>query len=286
MIEMLLFYKFSLGVAILSGGTLSLVGHHEILRGKASEVFALSQMALLGNLLFHNFGEWVGLLAAGIFYSVGKWFINLSKMDSTSFGNAMIGLYFLLVSIQYLLVGLFPQWDGAFRVGVFGNAVTAGTYDNILMTLTFLLFLGYYFYNASAIKRRSLDRCMFGMKERNLGDAILLFLPLIISLYGLGLLFTLGFFLLPGILLGSDFSKQSVGTKVTFALASIASFSGLVGSILFEKLGTTSLQVVLLFALCVLTKGVLRSRSPGFDRRDDAKEGAEEDEGGHHHQIP
>ena len=252
--SLLLFYKFSLGISVLSGGVLPLVGHHLIIRGKVLEIFALAQLAFLGNLLFHSFGEVAGLIASGFFLMVGKWLIGLLKVDSSFFRNIMIGLYLFLMAVQYLLVGIFPQWDMALRVGLFGNVVTATFFDNIIMALFFTLFLLLYFYHAKSIARRSLDVGIFRKRGVDRFDSILFLLPLVASLYGLGFLFTLSFILLPGVLLGSDFDNQNKGLKAIILLASFSSFIGLVCSILFERAGATSLQVVILFGLCILVK--------------------------------
>ena len=159
--SLLLFYKVSLGVSALSGVVLPLIGHHLILRGKVLEIFALTQFAFLGNLLFHSSGEMVGLLASGLFLAAGKWMMGLLRVDSSSFRNIMIVLYLFLTAFQYLLVGIFPQWGVALRVGLFGNVVTATFFDNAVMTLFFTLFLLLYFFNGESITRRSLDIGIF-----------------------------------------------------------------------------------------------------------------------------
>ena len=259
--ELLLFYKFSLGIAFLSGGTLPIIGHHLILRGKVLEIFALSQMALIGNLLFHSFGEVAGLLASVIFFIAGKAAIGLWRWEESFFGNAMIGLYLILLSLQHLLVGWFPWLESALRVGVFGNVVIASTGEHILLALTFLLFWIFYFLRGRDISRRSLEVSIFGTKTHQRWlDWPILFLPLIVSLYGLGLLYTLGFLLLPGILIGADFNNQKSGMKFLFGPAALSSLAGLFFSILIEKFSTTPLQIVLLFISCLGLKALFAVR--------------------------
>ena len=252
--SLLLFYKFSLVISALSGGILPLMGHHLILRGKVLEIFALAQLAFLGNLLFHSFGEIAGLIASGFFLAVGKWLIESLRVDSSSFRNIMISLYLFLMAVQYFLVGIFPQWDTALRVGLFGNVVTATFFDNNVMALFFILFLILYCCQAKNIARRSLDVGIFRKRSDGRFDSLLFFVPLVGSLYGLGFLFTMSFILLPGVLLGSDFDNQKGGLKAIVLLSSLSSLMGLVCSILFEGAGATSLQVVILFLLCVLVK--------------------------------
>ena len=252
--SLLLFYKFSLGMSVLSGGILPLIGHHLIIRGKVLEIFALAQLAFLGNLLFHSYGEIFGLIASGIFLAVGKWLIDMLKVDSSSFRHIMISLYLFLMATQYLLVGIFPQWDMALRVGLFGNVVTATFFDNAIMTLFFTSFLLLYFYQSKDIARRSLDIGIFRKRNNGRFDSLLFLVPLVGSLYGLGFLFTLSFVLLPGVLLGSNFDSQNKGLKVIALLSSLSALAGLVCSILLESAGATSLQVVTLFSLCILVK--------------------------------
>ena len=140
MINLLLFYKFSLGIAFCSGGLLPIIGHHLIARGKVLEIFALAQMALLGNLLFYSFGDLAGLLASLLFFVVGKKMIELMRLEASSYSGIMIAFYLILISVQYLLVGLYPQWEAALRVGVFGNVVTATIMDNIILSVSSGLF--------------------------------------------------------------------------------------------------------------------------------------------------
>ena len=235
-----------------------MIGHHLIIRGKVFEIFALTQFAFLGNLLFHSFGEMVGLLASGIFFAVGKWMTKLLRVDSSSFRNIMIGLYLFLMAFQYLLIGMFPRWDVVLRVGLFGNVVTATFFDNVVMMVFFILFLFLYFFNVKSVTRRSLEVGIFQKADNSKFDSMLLFFPLVVSLYGLGFLFTLSFVLFPGVFIGADFNNQNKGLLAIVLLSSMSSFLGLVFSIIFERASATALQVVILFFLCLLIKGFKR----------------------------
>ena len=139
MIELFLFYKLSFVVAGASAAGLSWLGLHQLPRKQIVELFALSQLALLGNLtsklIFHDDSHYFGLAMSFIFFTLGSWLLKKSRLlNSTEW---LLGLYTGLVALQYLLIGLFPILDAHLSIGFFGNIVTSTFVENTAMILIF-----------------------------------------------------------------------------------------------------------------------------------------------------
>ena len=202
--SLFLFYKLSFIVAGLSGGALSVIGKHFLSRGNILEIFFLSQIAIIGNLLSrliiqHGETSIVGIIFSYSLFALGKYFLYRLKLANHEKGTFMVGGYLFLLSLQYLTIGYFPQLDSHMSIGFFGNMVTASKNENYGTILIFVFFIFIYFLNRKAINKRTIEINILSAKERSRFDLILFTLPLISALNGLGFLYTMSFLLLPSL---------------------------------------------------------------------------------------
>lgn len=247
--ELLLLYKFSIATSSLSSICLPIVGHHFFHRKKILELFALSQVVVTGklfvSLFIHDYSALTSLLTSCLFFLFGYIGINKIRIKKNMFEQSMIGIFLTLTSIQYFIIGYFPQLDSHMRNGLFGNIVTLTDQENFITSFGFVLFVILYGLYSKFIHKQTLEVSLFNRTSSRLAEVILL-LPIIISLFSLGFLYSLSFLLLPSLLTNYQF-KSNKSTFQFFILMSLfASTGGLVLSILIPKLSTTALQVLLL----------------------------------------
>ncbi|MGB0452992.1 MAG: hypothetical protein ACPGJV_04685 [Bacteriovoracaceae bacterium] len=264
MIELFAFYSFSFVVAAFSAGTLAQIGKHYYSRGNILEIFLLSQLALLGNLLskllFHDHGvDWMGVVLSYLFFGLGKYLLYQKKSNGHEQGVFMVGGYLFLLSLQYLLIGFFPLLDSHMSVGFFGNMVTASLFENVLIFGTSFFFLMAYFNKRKTINRNTLEVNILGSKDDSKFELFLFSIPLVTFLYSLGFLYTMSFLLLPSLFVGSLFSSEKRASVFMVFTSAICSVSGLALSIYFERLSTTSVQISLLVLFLFLFAMVLKS---------------------------
>ena len=249
--ELFLFYKLSFIVAALSAGSLSIIGKHFLSRGNILEIFFLSQLAILGNLLsrlFFHHGETslVNIGSSYLLFGTGKFLLHRLKISTYEKGTFMVGGYLFLVSLQYLIIGYFPQLDSHMSIGFFGNMVTASRIENIASIVTFILFILFYGLSKNKINKRTIEINILNEKDNSKVDLLLFTLPLISSLYGLGFLYTMSFLLLPSLMIGKLFHSEKVASFYLVLISILSSTLGLGLSISFERLSTSSLQIALL----------------------------------------
>jgi zinc transport system permease protein len=257
-----LFYFLSFFVAAFSGGTLSVVGKHVRARGTILEVFFLTQLALLGGLLSllafgaHEGHELSALVSIVLSYIGGKAVVHKVRATLVDMNMFMIGGYLVLISFQYLLVGMFPQLDSHMSSGFLGNLVTASTTENYFLIACCASLLVLYTLFSRQINRRTIEQSIFmenSSKDSWVFGFFLFSLPIIASLYCLGFLYTMSYLLLPTLLAGRSFSSEKSAVLVCSVVAAISSIVGLYLSITFERLSTTSTQILVLLLLLTLT---------------------------------
>ncbi len=254
--ELLIFYKISFFVAALSGGVLSHIGKHCFLRGNILEIFFLSQLSLMGNLisklLFHSKeNDLNGIFLSYLFYAIGK-FILYKKEKFYVQGSFMIGGYLSLLALQYLIIGFFPQLDSHMSLGFFGNMVTASSFENFLLIVVLCVFTILYSLKQKDINKNSLEINILNAKDISKFEFMLFFIPLVTCLYGLGFLYTMSFLLLPSLILADQFSSEKKATLALILVSVISSVLGLFLSIVFERISTTSVQIFLLVIIAGL----------------------------------
>lgn len=253
--ELLLFYKYSFVVAALSSAGLSIIGKHNLSRGKVLEIFFLAQFAILGNLVsklvVHSHEQdLTGIVFSYLFFGVGKFCVNYisrSSLRIQNFDPYMIGGYLFLMALQYLIIGFYPQLDAHMSIGLFGNMVTASFLENNTLTITFLFFVIIYIYRHKQISKSTFEINVLNSKDSSSFQEIIFAIPLITSLYSLGFLYTMSFLLLPGLIIGASFSSEKKSSVFIMICAVLSSILGLFLSIAFENISTTSVQICLLF---------------------------------------
>jgi hypothetical protein len=256
---MILFYKLSFITSFFSSATLSVIGKHFIWRNKFIELFALCQFAIIGNLAGHFFHPMIPLdllplIMSIVFFILGKTLFDIFKINSRERSTRMICVYLSLTSVQYLTISLFPNLDTHLSSGLFGSMVTATKVENISMIILYAGILLCLFFINKGLTKNTLEISLFQKMKKNTRDEYFLILPVVIGVFGLGLVHTLSFLALGAVILGSSFSSQKINNRVLIIINIIASIGGLLLSLFFEKLSTTPTQVLLLGAICLSVK--------------------------------
>ncbi len=259
MLGMILFYKLSFITTTLSSASLSIIGKHFIWRNKFIELFALCQFAIIGNLVGHLIVPMIHLpiiplLSSITFFILGKFLFDLFKVNHKERSTRMICIYLILSSLQYLMISFFPNLEPHLNSGLFGSTVTTTRIENLILIAVFIVINFALFYLNRMLTRNSLEINFFQRRKRNVKDEYLLLIPIVVSVFGLGLVYTLSFLSLGAVILGSSFKNQKKNHTVLILINIAASLGGLLLSLFFEKLSTTPTQVVLLATLCILVK--------------------------------
>jgi zinc transport system permease protein len=250
-VNLLAFYTAAFIVAALSAPMLSQIGKHHKARGIVLEVFFLAQLALVGNLVAalavaeHDHGL-AGFLASLLLFWLGKVLIDSINPQKAQASYFMVGGYLVLVSLQHLLIGLYPSLDSHMSAGFFGNLVTATSTESYLVIAVSGLFAAFYFLRRKSINRQTIEASILQNTKASFWEAALFTLPIVTCLYTLGFIYTMSFMLLPTLLVGGVFASENRASIYTAFIASLCSVAGLYLSIVFENLSTTSLQVLIL----------------------------------------
>ncbi|WP_372651495.1 metal ABC transporter permease [Halobacteriovorax sp.] len=259
MLEMILFYKLSFITSTVSGGVLSVIGKHFIWRNKFLELFTLCQFAIIGNLLGNLILPdlelpLIPLVTSVVFFIFGKFLFDFFKVNAKERSTRMICIYLVLASSQYLIISLFPNLETHLSNGLFGSMVTATHLENwIIISIFLIISVGLFFLNSS-ITKNSLEISFFQRRKKHIKDEYFLLIPVVIGVFGLGLIYTLSFLSLGAVILGTSFKNQKTNNIALAVINIIASIGGLLLSLYFENLSTTPLQVVLLALICLITK--------------------------------
>ena len=258
------FYGFAFVVSALSASTLSIVGKHTRARGTILEVFFLAQLGLFGGLVSkiafpHHAPIALTLVFVAFSYVAGKVLLQRARSYQLDMDLLMIGGYLVLLSLQYLMVGLFPQLDSHMTSNFFGSVVTADMLECVLLLVCYVLTAILFRSFSRRISRNTVESSIFGNQRRLDLDFLILSFPVVMSLYSLGFLYTMSFLLLPTLIVGRLFSSERVAAYVFVVISCVGSVMGLYFSIAFESVSTASMQVFTLFLILVLTLAALLS---------------------------
>ncbi len=258
MISLFVFYKFSFLVSAVSSSALAWTGTHYLPRGRVMDIFALSQLALIGNLIAKlifadHYSLYAGLFLSYIFYLVGSIFIAKLVKNQKESSEWMIGLYVFFSALQYLLIGFFPVLDSHLSVGFFGNLVTSTFTENLTMFCVFSLSLYIAMKANSFISKRTLDQSVLNIQTESKFEFLLFSIILVTSLYGLGFFYTLGFLLLPTLMFGKRMRNQKFLSFIVLCTAFSASLFGLALSLLVESISTSAAQIMFLVVFGALS---------------------------------
>ncbi|MDB2447408.1 metal ABC transporter permease [bacterium] len=257
--ELVLFYKISFVVAALSAASLTLSGKHQVTRGQTLDVFLLSQAAILGGLVSmivfpHAHSFYIPFFSSISCYFVFAFILSKLNLDASKKSAFVICGYLFLLSLQYLIIGLFPNLDSHVTSGLFGNMVVASDKENFIIILSCIIFFNLYILNRKKLNVRLFESGIFSQKKVHLFDHFIFSMPVAISLYTLGFLYTLSFLIIPFVISGSSFATDKSSTRILTAVSVAASTAGLLMSILFENLPTTPVQIFLLVVGVSLSK--------------------------------
>lgn len=254
MIDLLSFYSFAFVIVGMAALSLSLAGEHTLPRGHSLEIFTLAQFALLGHLVANIWTEHSGLclLISAIFYLTGKYIIQKFRIHIKIDDPLIISFYLILTSAQYLIINTFPGLDAHLSVGVFGSIVTSSYYENILMLIIFTICLFILISRRNIFLKHTIEKALLKANCFHLGQELVIITILVTSLFGLGILYTLSFLLIPWVFFGQLFQNQK-NALMAISLTNIcASIMGLYFSIAFDNLGTTPTQVILLSTFSIV----------------------------------
>lgn len=254
MIELLLIFKFSFVLCLLSGATLSLQGSHLVTRKESLQVLALAQAGLFGNLIGKVIdvdSTAVTLLCSLIFFMVVKVFIFAQKKTSETF---FIVIYITLMALGYLMISIFPSLDSHMSLGLFGDVVSLSVNNTIALIGVFAVLLFLYIFHYKRFWRNSLNKALLGVRKVDWLEELLFSIAFIVSLYGLGLLYTVAFFIIPSVISGQIRGNMKGSIVLISILSGLASFLGLFSSIYFSRLSTVPSQVAILLIVLLIGK--------------------------------
>ena len=267
MIEGILFYKMAFLSSSVSSMALPIIGHHLTLRSKILELFFLTQIVAICSLLSHLFWEGFELLwtlIAVCFYFLGTYIFSKLKLEEGRRHVTIMALYLILLSLQYLLIGLFPQLDSHMTKGLFGNIVTISNFEAKAVLVTFFIFFVFYSFNRKNLHRESLDSAFLAVPKEKRLSSLFILIPVILSLYYLGLIYTLSFLLIPSLIPTKLFPKISFRMGGLAFLSLLASVFGLVLSISYDNLSTTPTQILLLSVILIVYSSLKKLSSHFF----------------------
>ena len=245
-----LLYKWSFAVAFLSALILPYIGSHLVPRKKTLEIFVLCQLALVGNLLARlafdeDYEFWHGVSLSALFYVVGQRFFVFGQKRISWHPEQYIALYVALLCGQFLLIGLFPGLDAHTNTGFFGDIVTATDSENIFLVIVLSIWLYLNRLYRMQTSKNTLEICVFGHTKNDYREDLLFVVPVVLCLYGLGFIYTIGFLSI-GFVFTQYFSgPQSKSLNLVLFLAVLSALLGLSMSLIMEQFSTTPTQVVL-----------------------------------------
>jgi len=255
-LELVSLYKLSFVVVALSSALLFVIGTHLIPRQEAVAVFTFSKLALVGHLvgslLIHEQYHIYLYFFSLVFYIGGKeLFLHYTKRKDKK-TSLFIGLYIIFWSISNLLVSYFPGLDSHMTAGVFGDVVTSTFNENVIIICSALAFGLFYFSKRKSFHFDTLEISLFKTAKFNKTHEVIMSFILVLFLFKLGIIFTLGYLLIPSILLVSKMGSQRNLLIIGSIFSALSSSLGLFLSLYFSRLSTVPTQIVL---LVIITAG-------------------------------
>ena len=131
---------------------------------------------MISQIIFHDeHNHYMSLIFSLVFYFTASFLLEKRNISRSIKSPFVISGYLLLLSIQYLLISLFPQLDSHVSIGVFGNMVTATFADNVIMTSIFIAATLFYFIFRRAINRETFEASVLDNKAKKNGQYLLSF---------------------------------------------------------------------------------------------------------------
>lgn len=260
MIELFSLYKFAFVLCFLVGLTLCLQGTHLIARKESLQILALSQGALVGNLLGRLIipGSEIASIISSLIIFVGlKVFFIISLKKTSSKETFFIVTYISLLSVSYLLISLFPGLEGHMSVGFFGDIVSLSENMTFTLIVLFLFFLVVMVLFHKKLFIRTFEKSVLGIERVSFFEEVLFALVLVCSLYGLGFLFTVATMIFPAVIVGTCGRNLKVMLISALFATSLSVLLGLGSSIAFERLSTVPSQIITLLIFLSAIGGLM-----------------------------
>jgi ABC-type Mn2+/Zn2+ transport system permease subunit len=270
-IEMFWLYKGVFLLVLLAGLVMPLVGSHLPARNQVVRSLMVTQMATLGLLLgmlvasFFHLPHWLGEVVLPLAFAVIVTFILLRLIEKAfvhlNEGSYMCG-YFIFLAMSFIVCSLFPGLELHHTQMFFGDVVTisgVSLWGSILFMLLALVLLLKY----------QKDWILHSVDQQLLGDcytctkthdrfAFFSLMTIIIGLFSLGQMFTLGAMLIAPIFLKQQAFGLSSFLKLIAVLTSTAMVSGLSLSLVWTKLSTVPLMILILVIFCLIWSQIYR----------------------------
>ena len=256
--ELFSIYLYAFFLCAIASFTLSMQGAFMVARGESLQILALAQAALVGGLVGRlippgQFETVKILLFSWIFLGL----IKLSFLKINSFYQTretlFIVTYLALMSFSFFLISFFPALESHMAIGFFGDIVSLDRTSTLVFTGIFSFLGTILFISRKNIIRTTFEKTVLGLKKTYWKQEFLFATILVLSLYNLGLLFSITFMIFPAVLIGEKGKNLKQVFLLMGMVAVLASTIGLAASIWHSRLSTVPTQVLILLIVSLLT---------------------------------
>jgi len=254
MIELFSLFKLSFVLCCIAGILLPIQGAHLVSRKESLQILALAQAGLVGSLigkaLWYDFPA-ISLVFSLLFFILIKLFFIMSKRTNEAF---YIVTYIVLLALGQSMIAIFPSLDSHMALGLFGDIVSLSEVSTASLIAIFMNILVLQMYFSRKIERITIEKSILGSQKIYIYEELLYALTFIFSLYGLGLLFTVGLYIIPCVVGGKVIKSFSGSFLFLGIIGAFSASGGLALSIYFSKLSTVPSQIIILLLLLLLGK--------------------------------
>ena len=258
MIELFMIYKWGFVLVFLASIVLTIQGSHLVARKESLQILALAQAALFGNIVGHLVmtDDHQTMIPLG-FSFLALFTIKLSLLKQKKKKEAFyIVVYLTLMAFGHLLITAFPKLDSHMAVGLFGDIVSLSINKTFSLLAIFIVLLALQVFHFKQNIKHTIDLAILKKNKFYIQEELFFAIGLIISLFGLGLLFTVCFMIIPVVILGEHFKSYKQSVIILSVLSSLSAVLGLSLSIVFERVSTVPAQVLCLVFLLSAVKFV------------------------------
>ena len=252
--ELFEIYSYAFLLCPLVSIVLAIQGAHLVARKESLALLALAEASLFGNILGHLFSHNIplySLLFSLLMFLLIKFFL-LKIQDKKEV--LYIVIYITFIALSYLLITLSPNLDTHLSVGFFGDIVSISRFKSLVLSLVFLVLLSITIKYHRFFLSSTIDKALLRNPLLHIGEEIYFIAGLVLSLYGLGVLFTMAFVIFPVVLTGVNFASFKKSLFFMALASGLSSVSGLALSIAINGLSTVPTQIIVLLVLLLLVK--------------------------------
>lgn len=267
--------------AILVGGlmasALSLLGAHLAARDKALQTLTISQAATTGVLfgvvmsgaeangaLNSALPPLFALISAGLIFIFNEMLLTKKRSGRS---NILIAVFATLLALSYGVIAFFPQLEGHMAQAFFGDLVTLAGVELWVSAVAAVLGILVLLLQGRQYLDASFALAIFGPveqlpKREQIPFNLLALLLVSISVYGLGLLFTVAALFIPTVILSYQNGGSIRGHLWAISLcACIATMLGFSASLFFTRMPTVPAIVLCILVVSFLPLTVSKLRS-------------------------